>query len=197
MKKPRILKAFDPDELARAHVLLASKIATMMGRKLEEGDWTEVYCLAKKIPSRGWSNLNIDLMHGNLGVEHKMLCVRSSGDIRESCGTRLMHPAATRSIRIPDEKDPTKAAHAVIEQYAAVILQRASRGKENTGGSSADMRTGWLLWQESLRQFMYFEEEMRPPDPNDYYAEWKESGGGIRKKSRNLWVYEKATDLKI
>jgi hypothetical protein len=198
MTKPKILKAFDPDEQARAHILLASRIATMMGRKLEEGDWSEVYCRAKNIPCKGWSNLNIDVMHGSLGVEHKMLCVRSKGDIREVCGTRMMHPAATRSIRIPDENDATKAAGEVLAQYADVIRQRAAKVEGAAGGAKADMRTGWLLWQESLRQFIYFEEEMLPPDPNDYYAEWKQSGaeGGIRKKSRNLWVYEKTTDLK-
>ena len=42
----------------------------MMGRKLEEGDWAEVYCRAKGLPNQGWSNLNIDVMHEGLGVEH-------------------------------------------------------------------------------------------------------------------------------
>ncbi len=170
----------------------------MMGRKMEEGDWSEVYCRAKKIRCTGWSNLNIDVMHGSLGVEHKMLCVRSKGDIREWCGLRLMHPAATRSIRIPDEKDATAAARDVLAQYAEVIRQRTAKVQQAAGNTPADMRTGWLLWQESLRQFMYFEEEMLPPKPDEFYAEWKESGteGGLRKRSKNLWVYESSTDLK-
>ena len=50
----------------------------MMGRKFEEGDWAAVYCTAKNIPNRGWSNLNIDVIYNGLGVEHKML--RPNGD---------------------------------------------------------------------------------------------------------------------
>lgn len=58
------------------------------------------------------------------------------------------------------------------------------------------MRTGWLLWQESLRQFLYFEEPMLAPDSKDFYAEWHDSGGGARKASRNLWVFDKVTGHK-
>ena len=43
---------------------------------------------------------------------------------------------------------------------------------------------------------MYFEEEMLAPVPEDYWAEWRESGGGARKASRNLWVYENETGRK-
>ncbi len=63
-------------------------------------------------------------------------------------------------------------------------------------GVVPDMRVGWILWQVSLREFLYFEEEMLPPNPDDYWAEWKESGGGTRKTSKNLWVYEKETNRK-
>lgn len=162
----------------------------MMGRKLEETDWTIVYCRAKGIPVAGWSNLHMDVIHGKLGVEHKMLCTRSAQPIAELCGTTLMHPAATRSIRIPNTTDATRAAQEVLKQYADLINERR-RKIEATAGGRADMRTGWLLWQESLREFLYFEEEMLSPNPADYRAEWKESGGGARKASKNLWVYEK------
>src|SRR5215831_8113244 len=93
------LKAFSDEEFKRAKVLLATQVAHMMGRKMEEGDWTHVYCLAKGIPPTGWSNLNIDVNYQGLGVEHKLLrpSVRS---IKAVCGTTMMHPAATRSIRI-------------------------------------------------------------------------------------------------
>jgi hypothetical protein len=37
---------------------------------------------------------------------------------------------------------------------------------------------------------------MLPPNPDRYWAEWKESGGGARKASRNLWVYETKTGKK-
>ena len=170
----------------------------MMGRKFEEGDWSYVYHTAKNIPVSGWSNLNIDVIHQSLGVEHKMLCVRSKKKIKEYCGTTLMHPAATRSIRIPStEGDPTEAAQDVLNQYAELIDQRREKVAENSPGSEPDMRIAWLLWQESLQEFLYFETEMLKPNPDDYWAEWKESGGGgTRKASKNLWVYEVETGKK-
>lgn len=192
------LAAFSPEEKCRAHLLLASRVATMLGRKFEEADWSDVYCMTKGIPHSGWSNLNIDVMHEGLGVEHKMLCYRSNLSIGEACGTTLMHPAATRSIRIPiGEKNATKAAREVLEQYAEVIESRRKVVLDSSGGKRADLRTGWLLWQESLREFLYFEEEMLPPKPNDFFAEWKvNKGGGNRKETKNLWVYEESTGKK-
>jgi hypothetical protein len=101
MRCPKTLQAFSKTEFTKAHALLAARVATMMGRKFEEGDWSYVYHTAKNIPPSGWSNLNIDVMHKSLGIEHKMLCVQSKKSIKEHCGTSLMHPAATRSIRVP------------------------------------------------------------------------------------------------
>lgn len=196
MKRPKLLQAFTPEEYEKAHLLLASRVAVMQGRKFEEGDWAAVYCATKGIKDEGWSNLSIDIVHENLGVEQKMLCVRSSNSIQELCGTTLMHPAATRSIRIPDIKDPTKAAQNVLKQYADLIEARKKMIADNAPGKSPDMRTGWLLWQESLHEFLYWEEEMLPPNPKEYWAEWKSSGGGARKASKNLWVYENETEKK-
>ncbi|MGA9778312.1 MAG: hypothetical protein ACLPRE_13850 [Limisphaerales bacterium] len=193
MAKVQTLPAFTLDQRTRAHALLAAKVAYMMGRKFEEGDWAEVYCKAKGIPVRGWSNLNIDLMHEGLGVEHKMLCYRSDADLAEAFGQTLMHPAATRSIRVPPTNVAAdKAMRDIFQQYAALIQQRTNKVSETAPkGKESDMRTGWLLWQESLRQFLYFEEPMLAPDPKDFYAEWHDSGGGARKASRNLWVLTK------
>jgi len=193
------LQAFTADEFARAKLLLATRVATMMGRKLEESDWSSAYCRAKNIPCTGWSNLSIDVAHGSLGVEHKMLCVKSKPAIRDYCGTTLMHPAATRSIRIPlKEKNATKAARDILRQYGQLISDRTAKVKEASDGRDPDMRTGWLLWEESLREFMYFEERMSPPNPEDFTATWNEkaAGSGLRKGSRNLWVFERATGRK-
>lgn len=66
-----------------------------------------------------------------------------------------------------------------------------------TPGAAPDMRMGWLLWQDGLREFLYFEEPMTKPNPDDYVAEWRDSGGGRRKKSRNLWVYHRKTNTKV
>ncbi|MBI3978386.1 MAG: hypothetical protein HY331_09395 [Chloroflexi bacterium] len=196
MERPRTLPAFTPAERIEAHRLLATRVAFMMGRKFEEGDWTYVYCAAKDIPSRGWSNLNIDIMHRGLGVEHKMLRP-SVARLLDACGTRLMHPAATRSIRVPStDIDPSELMAQVLNQYAQLIEQRRRKVREDSPGAEPDLRTGWLLWHTELREFLYFEEEMIPPDPNDYFAEWKEVPGGGRKGSKNLWVYEKDTGHK-
>lgn len=169
----------------------------MMGRKFEEGDWAEVYCTAKEIPNRGWSNLNIDVMHEGLGVEHKMLRSSAEEKLKDLCGTRLMHPAATRSIRIASiEADPNDVMRDVLSQYAELIRARRDKVRDDARGREPDMRVGWLLWQSSLREFMYFEEEMLEPNPDDYFAEWRDSGGGSRKVSRNLWIFERESRQK-
>lgn len=108
-----------------------------------------------------------------------------------------MHPSATRSIRIPStDEDATETAHDVLGQYAGLIQQRRQKVVESALGIEPDMRIGWLLWQVSLKEFLYFEKEMLDPVSDDYWAEWKESGGGARKASKNLWVYEIETGKK-
>lgn len=197
---PVTLPCFTPEERELAHRLLAIRVAHMMGRKLEEADWSYVYCRAKGIEDAGWSNLNIDVMHENLGVEHKMLCYRSKTNLAEAFGTTLMHPAATRSIRVPSlDSDPDEAMVDILDQYRALIAARTETvAQKNTTGKPVDMRTGWLLWQQSLRQFLYFEERMEVPSNDLLYAEWVERipEGGLRKGSKNLWVYEKETGRK-
>lgn len=191
MRQPQTLPAFTEDQRTSVHRLLASKVAFMMGRKFEEGDWANVYCAAKGIPNRGWSNLNIDVMHEGLGVEHKMLRSLADEKLKDLCGTRLMHPAATRSIRVPSvDSDPNDVMRDVLNQYSSLIRARRQKVKDDAGGRDQDMRIGWLLWQSSLREFMYFEQEMLEPNPDDYFAEWRDSGGGARKSSRNLWIFE-------
>lgn len=170
----------------------------MMGRKMEEADWSSVYCRAKGIPERGWSNLNIDVIYKGLGVEHKMLRVASDVPVKSYCGTSQMHPSATRSIRIASvDVDPNALMVDVLRQYGSNLDARRRKIKEDYSRSEPDLRTGWLLWQTSLTEFLYFEEEALNPDPADYFAEWRESGGsGSRKPSKNLWIYEKETGKK-
>ncbi len=190
------LQVFSAEQKERVHRLLALRVAQMMGRKLEEDDWTSVYCAAKDIPDQGWSNLNIDVMHGTLGVEQKMLCYRSKPSLLAACGTSLMHPSATRSLRVVDlEGDPDTEMQHIFSQYRDLLDSRratvAERG--NVDAADVDLRTGWLLWQVSLREFLYFEEPLVAPDPDNFYAKWVEKSDGRRKGSRNLWIYQKDT----
>lgn len=231
------LEAFTKDEKERAHLYLATQVAEMMGRKFEEGDWSKVYAAAKSIPEGRWSNLSIDITHGSLGVEQKMICRPSHKSVLDACGTTIMHPAGTRAIRIPNENDPTLAAREVLRQYGELVDERTaivrvvhafSHGllsREAAVGSLAnearmsagtaaktlsevrapvgnsndqpDMRMGWLLWSSDLSEFLYFEQRMQKPNPTDFVAEWKKSGGGRRRASRNLWVYREATREKV
>ncbi|MCM3897854.1 hypothetical protein ND991_21875 [Gordonia sputi] len=193
------LPAFTPDEQSRVHSGLALQVARMMGRKLEEDDWSAVYCAAKGIENTGWSNLDIDVMNGPLGIEHKMLCYRSKPDLEQACGTSLMHPALTRSIRIPSVDMPADEVMAdVFDQYRLLLEERKlSVMSKYDGSQPIELRTGWLLWQESLRQFMYFEELTMAPNPEEHVAHWNERGaGGRRKPSKNLWIYEKESGRK-
>jgi hypothetical protein len=232
----KTLPAFTPEQFKKAHLYLATRVAEMSGRKLEEDDWSSVYCEAKGIPKTGWSNLSIDVAFQGLGVEHKMICRRSRGSILDACGTRAMHPAGTRAIRIPDQKDPLLAAQDILEQYRALIDRRSieidvlnrynhfmierdeallvleglgmsagsarnlvptDRSQTDRPYADADMRIGWLLWQDTLREFLYFENRMSVPDPDQITAEWNQRGDGRRRGSRNLWIYDKATSEKI
>ena len=200
--KPRTLPAFTPEEYRRAHLYLATQVANMMGRKMEEEDWAHVYCKAKNIPPRNWSNLNLDVMHGALGVEHKMLRNSSKATLIDLAGTTQMHPSLTRSIRIEDvNQDPNEVMLEVFRQYEALVSHRRNTVLRNSGGNheldDIDMRTGWLIWETDLREFIYFEEQTVPPNPGNYWAEWNVTPAkGSRKPSKSLWIYERETGKK-
>lgn len=189
------LASFDKREKEKAKILLATQVVRMMGRKFEEGDWSAVYCGAKGIPAQEWSNLHIDIDHNGLGVEHKMVCRAPKRSLLEVCGTTLMHPSATRSIRITStDIDANQAMTDVLTQYGNLIKERTRKVRSTSPSGDADMRTGWLIWEPSLTEFLYFEEKMEPPNPADFYAIWNEQEArGARKGSKNLWIYEKTT----
>jgi len=199
-KLMRTLSAFSDEEARLAKLYLAGAVAAMMGRKLEEGDWSAVYCKAKGIPDAGWSNLNIDINYNGLGLELKLLRISSLGrrSIRDVCGTALMHPSATRSIRIDNVNvDPDVVMRDILTQYGQLISDRTNTVRAQSPSMVPDMRTGWLLWEDNLAEFLYFEESMVSPDPNRYYATWNDTPArGARKPSRSLWIYDKATGKK-
>lgn len=199
-KNSGVLPVFSEEEHAKAKVLLATQVAHMMGRKFEEDDWNKVYCAAKEIPHSGWSNLNIDVNYSGLGVEQKLL--RVSGlrgrPIKSVCGTTMMHPAATRSIRIDNTDLPAEEVmQDVFQQYSELINIRTEKVRENLSEVEPDMRIGWLLWENSLTEFLYFEEPLVAPQTNKFYAEWNETPPkGARKGSKSLWIYERDTNKK-
>ena len=195
------LHAFTKDEQERAKLWLATQVASMMGRKLEEGDWSRVYCRAKGIPETAWSNLHIDVNYQGLGLEMKLLRITkklNGKPIKSVCGTSLMHPAATRSIRISDISRPaSEVMEDVFRQYAELIEERAARVREGARGKEPDMRVGWLLWESTLTEFLYFEERLVAPSCENFFAEWHENASkGARKSSKNLWIYDRATGKK-
>jgi hypothetical protein len=194
------IPAFSVDEEKRLKVLLATQVASMMGRKLEEGDWSAVYSKAKNIPDAGWSNLHIDINHGGVGVEQKVLrCAGLNGrPLKSVCGTTLMHPSATRSIRIDDATlPPDRVLKDVFRQYAELIELRTEAVAKTANGKKPDMRVGWLIWEDTLSEFLYFEEPMVKPDVKMYRAEWNITAPrGARKSSKSLWIYDKKTGQK-
>lgn len=191
------LPVFTDLEKEIATDLLSAKVSTMLGRKMEEDDWDFVYCNTKEIPKTEWSNLNIDINHGGLGVEHKMLRVTKNGSILNECGTTKMHPSGTRSIRIPDTSDPNLAMTEILNQYNDLIDNRTKSVRDNSSDGTADMRIGWLLWKDTLDEFLYFEEVMQKPNPDNYYAEWNITPArGSRKASKSLWIYNESTGKK-
>lgn len=195
------LSAFTPEEAKRAKIFLATQVASMMGRKLEEGDWSSVYCKARKIPDAGWSCLHIDVSYQGFGLEMKLLRIAdlNGKPLKSVCGETLMHPAATRSIRIDDTSaDPQRVMEDVFAQYADLIKERTNRVQASAPpGAPIDMRVGWLIWESSLTEFLYFEEPMLPPDPARYWAEWSITPArGSRKPSKSLWVYDRTSKQK-
>jgi hypothetical protein len=195
------LSAFTPEQAKRAKIFLATQVASMMGRKLEEGDWSSVYCKAKSIPDVGWSNLHIDVSYQGFGLEMKLLRIAdlNGKPLKSVCGETLMHPAATRSIRIDDTSADAQAVmQDVFAQYADLIQQRTERVRAAAPkGATIDMRVGWLIWEDDLTEFLYFEEPMLPPDPSRYFAEWNVTPArGVRKPSKSLWIYDKKTKQK-
>ncbi len=194
------LEAFSDEEFKIAKLHLTTMVARMMGRKLEEDDWNKAYCAAKGIPYTGWSNLNIDVNYRGLGVEQKLL--RCSGlkgrPIKSVCGTTMMHPAATRSIRIEDTDLPEdEVMRDVFRQYADLIEIRRQNVREESPDTEPDMRIGWLLWEDLLTEFLYFEQPLEAPQSEHYYAVWNETPPkGARKGSKSLWIFDVITNEK-
>jgi hypothetical protein len=157
-----------------------------------ERQWISIYCQTMNLTVPRYSNLHIDINECGHGREMKVLGVRSID------AERVMHPSITRSIRIEDGNgDASSVMCAVFAQYRDYINGRIASVKATAIEDIVNLSYGVLLYQKDMTKFAYFETPMSIPDPADYYAVWHPTRkNGIRKPSRSLWIYEKATDKK-
>lgn len=187
------LIAFNATELLSVTAEINNLVKSLQGRKLEEGDWTSIYCRVKGAPDPGWSNLPFrDYIHEGVGIEFKLL---SKSDPSSYIGRSLMHPAATRTISFEETDSPDVAMKKVFAQWGAAIDSFESRVAATSPTGVADIRWGILLWDPEHTEFLYFEEKLEKPDPSDFTAVWHE-GKHRNKPTRNLHIFENSSGLK-
>lgn len=187
------IQAFDADEVLMATAEVNKLVRSLQGRKLEEGDWTSLYCRVKGVPEMGWSNLPFrDYLHDGVGVEFKLL---SKADPSGCMGKSLMHPAATRTIDFSENEPAEDAMAKVFQQWGAAISEFEDRVRATSKTGNVDVRWGILLWAPDHSEFLYFEERLEKPRVEDYQARWHD-GNHRGKATRNLHIFEKATGKK-
>ena len=193
----RIVHAFSEEEADLVQQMLTDLVRALRivpgGGKIEEEYWSYIYHKVRKAPVAGWSNLPMrDFCHAGLGVEFKLL--KRTSPLKDQ-GRRLMHPSATRRI----DFDPSLGAEAcktkVLTQFANQISAFRKRVAETAAGVTPDIRWGVFLWSPSLEEFLYFEEVMEEPNPDDFYAEFVE-GQHRGRPTRSLYIFEKETGVK-
>lgn len=80
----------------------------------------------------------------------------------------------------------------VIKSYQKVLDERLSKAVAISEGKPVELRSGWLLYDSSLTEFLYFEERAQNLNPKKHRAVWSErikKGEGGRRGNRNLWIY--------
>lgn len=163
------------------------------GGKMEEGYWSYIYHSVRGTHSPGWSNLPMrDFVHNGLGVEMKLL--QRDHPLKDQ-GKRVMHPAATRTISFDPSEPAEDCKEQVLRQFGETIAEFRQRVSDASGTATTDIRWGILLWSPSLSEFLYFEEPMTEPNPDDYLAKFVD-GRHRGKPTRNLHIFEKATGVK-
>ncbi len=187
------LTSFDDEEMPKVESELTKLVKSLQGRKLEEGDWTALYCAVKGVADQGWSNLPFrDYLHDGKGIEFKLL---SKSEPSAWIGKSLMHPAATRTITFDSESDANVAMRTVLQQWSAAISTFEQRIRATSQSGSVDARWGILLWASDHSEFLYFEERLEKPDHRNFEARWHE-GNHRGNPTRNLHIYEKNTGKK-
>jgi hypothetical protein len=129
-----------------------------------------------------------------------MMRCSESQPIQEHCGTDMMHPALTRRVSLPENGDANDAMRTVIAGYQKVLDERRTSAVAISDGKPVELRSGWLLYESSLTEFLYWEEPSANLNPKEHRAVWKERvarGEGGRRSNKNLWIYNRATGRKV
>lgn len=189
--------AFTPDEETQIQPLLEALVRSLRivpgGGKIEEGYWSYIYHTVRGAPVPSWSNLPMrDFLHNGLGVEMKLLQIASPSAAQ---GRRIMHPSATRTLLFDPTFDAETCKVQILEQFGTRIADFRARVARTCTDNNPDIRWGVFLWSRNLDEFLYFEEQIREPDPNEFYARFVDSKHrGM--PTRNLHIFEKETDIK-
>src|SRR5205809_579495 len=98
-----------------------------------------------------------------------------------------MHPSATRQLKFNPADVSEVCKNLVLHQFGGLIGAFRRRVIATCKGAEPDIRWGILLWSRMLEDFLYFEECMVEPRPNDFYAEFvKGTHRGI--ETLNLYI---------
>lgn len=193
----RTIYAFSDEEAQLAQKMLADLVRALRfvpgGGKIEEDFWSHIYHTVRNAPRGKWSNLPMrDFCHSGLGVEMKLL-QRNSPIVDQ--GRRLMHPSATRTIQYDPSKGDEASKVEVLNQFGARITSFRERVAEACATTSPEIRWGIFLWSPRLDEFLYFEELIEEPNPDNYYAKFVD-GTHRGKPTKNLHIFERSTDIK-
>jgi hypothetical protein len=189
--------AFTKEEEAQVQSMLETLVRSLRivpgGGKMEEGYWSYIYHTVRQAPISTWSNLPMrDFLHNGLGVETKLL--RLPTPLKAS-GSRIMHPSATRTLLFNPSLDEETCKVQILEQFGTRIKDFRNRVARTRTDCSPDIRWGILLWRPNFTEFLYFEEQIREPNPDNFYARFVE-GKHRGKPTRNLHIFEKQTGIK-
>lgn len=187
------IRAFSQAETQQAQTLLEQLVLAKQGAKIEEADWSSLYCDVIGAPRQKLSNLPFrDFNHDGVGVEFKFMSRKSPiSDV----GKSIMHPSATRTISFDENDTAENAKNMVLSQWAKQIEGFAERVSAGSSDGSYDLRWGILLWAADHSEFLYFEERIEEPDPSQYEGRWVLSSSRGQ-TSRNLHIFEKASGEK-
>jgi hypothetical protein len=191
------IQAFTTDEETQVQGMLETLIRCLRivpgGGKMEEGYWSYIYHTIRNAPISSWSNLPMrDFLYEGLGVEMKLLQRQSP---LKASRQRIMHPSATRTLLFDPTLDAETCKVQILEQFATRIADFRKRAAQTCSDCKPDIRWGVFLWNTKLNEFLYFEERIREPNPNDFYARFNE-GKHRGNPTRNLHIFEKETNIK-